>query len=70
MPYSLWLTPFKGWALLDCRLFFLQPTLLPLPRSCPNFLPYHSAILAVMFFDLNLLGLSGPAAYSSLNDSI
>ena len=70
MPYSLWLTPFKGWALLDCRLFFLQPTLLPLPRSCPHFLPYHFAILVVMFFDLSLLDLFGPAAYSSLNDLI
>ena len=56
--------------MLDCGLFFLQPTLLPLPRSCPHFLPYHFAILAVMFFDLSLLGLFGPAAYSSLNDSI
>ena len=70
IPHSLWPTPFKGWALLDCRLFFLQPTLLPLPRSCPHFLPYHFAILVVMFFDLSLLDLFGPAAYSSLNDLI
>ena len=26
--YSLWPTPFGGWALLDCGLFFLQSTLL------------------------------------------
>ena len=70
IPHSLWPTPFKGWALLDCRLFFLQPTLLPLPRSCPHFLPYHFAILVVMFFDLSLLDLFGPTAYSSLNDLI
>ena len=29
--HSLWPAPFRGWALLDCRLFFLQPILLLLP---------------------------------------
>ena len=57
IPHSLWPTPFKGWALLDCRLFFLQPTLLLLSQSCHHFLPYHSAIPAVMLFDSSLLGL-------------
>ena len=28
IPYSLWSTPFRGRALLDCGLFFLQPNLL------------------------------------------
>ena len=31
ISHSLWLAPFKGWVLLDCGLFFLQPTLLLLP---------------------------------------
>ena len=39
-------------------------------QSCYHFLPYNSAIPAVMFFDPSLLGLLGPAAYSSLNGSI
>ena len=65
MAYSL-----KGWALLDYGLFFLLLTLLLLLRSCSHFLQYHFAILAVMLFDPSLLGLFGPAAYSSLNDSI
>ena len=39
-------------------------------QSCYHFLPYHSIIPAVMLFDPSLLGLFGPAAYSSLNDSI
>ena len=28
IPHSLWPTPFKSWALLNCGFFFLQPTLL------------------------------------------
>ena len=28
ISHSLWPAPFKGWALLDCGLFFLQPTFL------------------------------------------
>ena len=55
--------------MLDCGLFFLQPTLLLLPQSYHHFLLYHSIIPAVMLFDPSLLGLFGPAAYSSLNDS-
>ena len=39
-------------------------------QSCYHVLPYHSIIPAVMLFDPSLLGLFGPAAYSSLNDSI
>ena len=39
-------------------------------QSCYHFLPYHSAIPTVMLFDHSLLGLFGPAVYSSLNDSI
>ena len=35
-----------------------------------QFLLYHSAILAVVSFDLCLLGLFGPATYSSLSDLI
>ena len=39
-------------------------------QSCYHFLPYHSVIPTVMLFDPSLLGLFGPAVYSSLNDSI
>ena len=28
IPHSLWPTPFKGWALFDCGLFFIWPTFL------------------------------------------
>ena len=70
IPHSLWPIPFKGCALLDCGLFFLQPTLLLLPQSCPHFFPYHSVILAMMLFDPSLLSLFRHVAYSSLNDSI
>ena len=28
IPHSLWPTPFRGWALFDCGLFFIQPTFL------------------------------------------
>ena len=35
-----------------------------------SYLPYHSAIPAVVSFDLCLLDLFGPVAYSSLNDLI
>ena len=28
ISHSLWTAPFRGWALLDCGLFFLQPALL------------------------------------------
>ena len=69
ISHLLWPTPFRGRALLDCGLFFLQPTLLLLPQSYHHFLLYHSIIPAVMLFDPSLLGLFGPAAYSSLNDS-
>ena len=70
VPHSVCPTSFKGWALLDHGLFFLQPTLSLLLRSCPHFLLYHSVIPVVMLFDPNLLGLFEPAVYSSLNDSI
>ena len=51
---------FSSFSLLFCS--FLQ--------SCYHFLPYHFAIPVVMLFDLSLLGLFGPATYSSLNDSV
>ena len=51
---------FSSFSLLFCS--FLQ--------SCYHFLPYHSAIPIVMLFDLSLLGLFGPATYSSFNDSV
>ena len=69
ISHLLWPAPFRGRDLLDCGLFFLQPTLLLLPQSYHHFLSYHSIIPAVMLFDPSLLGLFGPAAYSSLNDS-
>ena len=55
-----WIVSFSSFSLLFYS--FLQ--------SCYHFLLYHSAILAMMLFDPNLLGLFGPTAYSSLNDSI
>ena len=67
---SLWPAPFRGWALLDCGPFFLQPSLLPLMQSGCHFLPYHSAIPVVMLFELSLLCLFESAAYTSLNESI
>ena len=51
---------FSSFSLLFCS--FLQ--------SCYHFLPFHSTIHTVMLFDLSLLGFFGPAAYSSLNDSV
>ena len=63
------LLPLWGWALFDCGLFFLQPTILLLSVVL-HFLPYHSVISAVMLFDPSLLGLFGSVAYSSLNDSV
>ena len=38
-------------------------------QSCYHFPSYHSTIPTVMSFDPSLLGLFGPTAYSSLNDS-
>ena len=67
IPHSLWLVLLTGWALFDCGLFLLQPTLL---QSCYHFLLYYSTIPAVMSFDPHLLGFFGPAACSSLNDSV
>ena len=58
-----------GWALFNCGLFFLQPTLLLL-FAVLHFLLHYSAIPAMMLFDLSLLGLFGSAVYSSLDDSI
>ena len=52
------------WAFLPSAYSF-TPSVVLLP-----FLPYHSVIPAVMLFDSSLLGLFGPVAYSSLNDSI
>ena len=51
---------FSSFSLLFCS--FLQ--------SCCHFLSYHSVIPAMILSDPSLLGLFGPAAYSSLNDLI
>ena len=51
---------FSSFNLLFCS--FLQ--------SCYHFLLYHSTILAMILFDPSLLGLFGPIAYSSLNNSV
>ena len=37
IPHSLWSTPFRGWALLDYRPFFLRPTLLLLSAILLSF---------------------------------
>ena len=71
IPHSLWPTlligvglclivGFSSFSLFFCS--FLQ--------SCYHFLLYHSSIPAVALFDPSLLGLFGPATYSSLNDTM
>ena len=55
-----------GWALSDGGLFLLSAY--PFDPFCSFAIP--TAIPTVMLFDPSLLGLFGPTAYSSLNDSI
>ena len=62
-PFPLWLAPLKGWALLDGGLCFFSAH----PFSCYHLLSYHSIILAAKLFASILLGLFGPATYSSPN---
>ena len=64
MARSLW-----RWALLDCGLLFFQPILLPF-SAVLHFLLHYFVIPIVVLFDPSLLGFFGPAAYSSLNDSV
>ena len=64
-PFLLWLAPLRGWALFDGGL-----CLLSLLFYCYHFLSYHSIIPAMTLFDPILLGLFGPAVYSSPNGSI
>ena len=63
VPLPLWLALPKDWALLDGGLCFS----LAYPFSCYHLLPYHSITSAVKLFALILLGLFGPAVYSSPN---
>ena len=70
IPHSLWPTLFRGWALLVCGFSSFSLFFCSFLQSCYHFLPYHSAIPAVSLFDPSLLGLFGPVAYSSLNDSM
>ena len=68
IPHSLWPAPFRGWALLDCGLFFFQPIFL-LFFAVLHFLLHYSVISIVVLFDPSLLGLFGLAVYPSPNDS-
>ena len=69
-PILYGLLPLKAGLCLIVGFSSFNLLFLLLPQSCYHFLPYHSTIPAVMLFDPSLLGLFGPAAYSSLNDSI
>ena len=64
---SLLLSRARPYWIMSFPLFspFFTPSVVLLP-----FLPYHSTIPAVVLFDPWLLGLFGPTACSSLNDSI
>ena len=70
ISHSSQLASFKGWVLLDCGLFFLQPILYSFHNPTATFCHTTFVVLAVVLFNLCLLGLFGPAAYSSPNDSI
>ena len=67
MHISLLLSRARPCLIVDFPLFspFFAPSVLLLP-----FLPYHSTILVVVLFDSCLLGLFGPAACYSLNNSV
>ena len=62
-PFPLWLTPLRGWALLDGGLCLSSAH----PFFCYHLLPCHFIIPAAKLFASILLGLFGPAVYSSLN---
>ena len=68
--HSLCLASFGDWASLDHGPFF--PRLIPcsLYRLVSIFLPYHSAILAVVLLDSILLDLFGAAVYFPPSDSV
>ena len=61
--FPLWLALLRDWALLDHGLYFSSAH----PFSCYPLLPYHSIIPATKLFASILLGLFGPAFYSSPN---
>ena len=65
-PFLLWLAQLMGWALLDGGLCLSSPH----PFFCYHILPHHSIIPAAKLFASILLGLFGPAVYSSLNGPV
>ena len=68
--HSLWLASFGDWALLDHGPSFPHLILCTLCGLVRIFLPYHSAVLAIMLLDSILLGLFGRAVYFSPSDSM
>ena len=64
--FPLSLALLRNWALLDSGLCFS----LAHPFSCYPLLPYHSIIHAAKLFASILLGLFGPAVYSSPNGPV
>ena len=62
-PFPLWLALLRDLALLDSGLCFSSAY----PFFCYLLLPYHSIILTAKLFASILLGLFGPAVYSSPN---
>ena len=68
--HSLLACSFEGLGLAWLRVFPLLAHSLASSIVLLSFLLYHPAIHAVVLFDLCLLGLFEPDAYSSLNDSI
>ena len=65
-PFPLWLTLPRDWALLDSGLCFSSAH----HFSCYHLLPYHSIIPTAKLFASILLGLFGPAVYSSPNGPV
>ena len=68
--HSLWLAPFKDWALLDHGPSFPWPILCSLRGLVSIFLPCYSAIPAVMLLNSILLGLFRLAVYFPPSDSV
>ena len=68
--HSLWLASFGDWALLDHGPSFPRLILCSLCGLVGIFLPYRSAIPAIMLLDSILLGLFGPAVYFLPSDSL
>ena len=66
VPLSFMAYLLRGWALLDGGLCLFSAH----PFSYYHFLPYHSIIPAGKLFVLILLGLFGPAIYSSPNGPV